>query len=162
MARLRTILTAVAAVGAVLMAGASGLAAQEAAKPRTLPLPDQTALANAEIGPVPRPAPRPTWQERRGAYDADARELAHVMGAAHYLRWLCFGRRDQMWRQFMGDLLDIEDQRLRGDLARAFNEGFDAERVKFDSCSARAQASEQEWKAKGLKLADGLGARHRD
>jgi uncharacterized protein (TIGR02301 family) len=150
-----------AAAGLWLCAAAAGMA-QQASPPRTLPLPDQTALANAAVAPAPRPTPPPSLMERRRQYDADARALAEVMGAAHYLRWLCFGRRDQMWRQHMGDLLDLEDQRLRSDLARAFNEGFDAERTKFDSCSSRAQASEQEWKAKGLKLADGLSARHRD
>lgn len=99
---------------------------------------------------------------RRAEYAAQARELAQVLGAAHYLRWLCFGRRDQQWREFMSQLLDKEDQRLRTDLADAFNDGFDAERLRFDSCTARAQASEADWKAKGLRLADGLAARYRD
>jgi uncharacterized protein (TIGR02301 family) len=156
------LIRAILVAGAVWALSAAFGGAQQASAGRTLPLPDQTALANSPIAPAPRPTPPPSLAQRRSDYDQDARALAQVMGAAHYLRWLCFGRRDQMWRQFMGDLLDLEDQRLRGELARAFNEGFDAERLKFDSCSARAQASEREWKAKGLKLADGLGARHRD
>lgn len=130
--------------------------------PRSAQVPSLAEQANFEAPPPPRPKPIPSAQDRRRQYDADARELAKVMGAAHYLRWLCYGRRDQLWRVHMSELLEREDQRLRTALAEAFNVGFDTERERFDSCTNRAQASEVEWKAKGLKLADGLGARHRD
>lgn len=146
----------------ILALGASGAFAQASGAPKTVRFEEMPVIRAGDTVAPPRPPPPPSAQMRRAQYDAEARELAQVLGAAHYLRWLCYGRRDQMWREFMAQLLDKEDQRLRDDLAEAFNDGFDAERLRFDACTPRAQASEVEWKAKGLRLADGLAARYRD
>jgi uncharacterized protein (TIGR02301 family) len=136
--------------------------AQAPSAPRTAPFP--TLESQSSFAPIvaPRPKPWPTAAERRKDYEEDARALGQVLGAAHYLRWLCYGRRDQVWREFMGQLLDREDQRLRAGMAEAFNKGFDGERLRFDRCTERAIAAEVDWKAKGLKLADSLAARNRD
>jgi uncharacterized protein (TIGR02301 family) len=138
--------------------------AQEAGggAPRTAPLPtldSQTIFANETL---PRPIPPPSAQDRRRDYENEARELAAVMGAAHYLRWICYGREEQTWRGFMSEFLQREDQRLRTSLAQAFNTGFDAERERFDRCTPSAQASEVQWKERGMRLADTLSARLRD
>lgn len=151
-----------AAVSLAVSAAGPGWGQTEAARARTAPLPTQVEIAALETsGPPPRVAP-PNFQQRRAQYETEARDLALTLGAAHYLRWLCFGRREQVWRGFMTELLDREDQRFRAILAQAFNQGFDAERTRFDSCTPKAQESEAAWRAKGLRLADGLGARYRD
>jgi len=106
--------------------------------------------------------PPETPEGRRQQYLGEARQLAHVLGHAHYLRLLCAGRGDQSWRDFMRQLLDREGGARRTDLIEAFNNGYRVGEERFPSCTAGAQAQENELKAQGLRLADTLAARHSD
>jgi uncharacterized protein (TIGR02301 family) len=103
-----------------------------------------------------------TAQSRRAMYADEARQLAHVLGGAHYLRVLCVGRSDQSWRQFMTAMIDREGGPRRSDLVDAFNEGYRDIELRFPGCSPAAQAFETELKSQGLRLADTLSARHSD
>jgi uncharacterized protein (TIGR02301 family) len=109
-----------------------------------------------------RPALPETPEGRRQQYLMETRQLAQVLGNAHYLRLLCVGRGDQSWREYMRLLLDREGGARRTDLIDAFNVGYRIGEERFPACTAGARAQETELKAQGLRLADTLSARHRD
>ncbi|MDX2235589.1 MAG: TIGR02301 family protein [Hyphomonadaceae bacterium] len=117
------------------------------------------AAALAQTRPPP---PTETPRDRRVQYGDELRQLAHVLGGAHYLRVLCAGRGDQSWRQYMAGLLDREGGRRRTDLVDAFNAGYRDVEVRFPGCTPGAQAQEVDLKNQGMRLADTLAARHSD
>jgi uncharacterized protein (TIGR02301 family) len=109
-----------------------------------------------------RPTRVETAEGRRQQYLTETRQLAQVLGTAHYLRLLCAGRSDQSWRDFMRQLLDREGGPRRTDLVDAFNAGYRIGEERFPSCTPAAVAEETALKAQGLRLADTLSARHSD
>lgn len=111
---------------------------------------------------APRAPTSESYEGRRQQYLQETRQLAQVLGNAHYLRVLCVGRGDQSWREFMRQLLDREGGPRRTDLVDAFNIGYRTGEERFPACSPAAQAEEAELKAQGLRLADTLSARHSD
>ncbi|KAF0187414.1 MAG: TIGR02301 family protein [Hyphomonadaceae bacterium] len=122
-----------------------------------------TMLAGAALAqPLQRSALPETPEGRRQQYLLETRQLAQVLGNAHYLRLLCVGRGDQSWREYMRMLMDREGGARRTDLIDAFNAGYRAGEERFPACTPGAQAQEAELKAQGLRLADTLSARHRD
>ncbi|MDZ4775482.1 MAG: TIGR02301 family protein [Alphaproteobacteria bacterium] len=119
------------------------------------------ALSGAAMAQQP-PAPPETPEGRRQLYLIETRQLANVLGQAHYLRLLCAGRSDQSWREYMRQLLDREGGPRRTDLVDAFNAGYRAGEERFPACTPGAQTQEGELKSQGLRLADTLSARHSD
>lgn len=64
--------------------------------------------------------------------------LSKNLGQLHYLRTLCFGDDDQLWREKTAEMMDVEvgdDTERRRDIIRAFNAGYNQERDRFSSCS---------------------------
>jgi uncharacterized protein (TIGR02301 family) len=92
-------------------------------------------------------------------YRQQLTDLASVLGGAHYLRILCEGRGDQRWRDYMRGVITREPNYER-DLTAAFNQGYRQEESRFDDCDRDAQQGEAELRARGLRIADGLRARH--
>ena len=92
-------------------------------------------------------------------YDDNLIELAEVLGGAHYLRILCDGRGDQRWRDFMRGVISREP-RFRNAMVEGFNRGYREEEQRFSDCTRSASQAEAELRARGIRLADGLGARH--
>lgn len=122
-----------------------------------------TAVLFVGVAAAQQPArPPETPEGRRQQYQTEARQLAHVLGQAHYLRLLCVGRGDQSWREYMRQLLDREGGPRRTDLIDAFNAGYRFGEERFPACTAGAQSQENELKTQGLRLADTLAARHSD
>lgn len=120
-------------------------------------------LATSAIAHAQQPSRLPeTPDGRRQQYLMETRQLAQVLGQAHYLRLLCAGRGDQSWREFMRQLLDREGGPRRTDLIDAFNAGYRAGEERFPSCTSTAQTQEGELKSQGLRLADTLWARNSD
>jgi len=120
------------------------------------------ACAGAAWAQTPQQNTLPeTPDGRRAQYLQETRQLAQVLGNAHYLRLLCV-RGDQSWREYMRLLLDREGGPRRTDLIDAFNAGYRAGEERFPACSPAAQAEESGLKAQGLRLADTLAARHSD
>jgi uncharacterized protein (TIGR02301 family) len=103
-----------------------------------------------------------TPQGRSEKYAADMRDLARVLGGAHYLRILCLGNVDQSWRDFMREMMAQERPRTRQELVELFNVGYRAEEQRFPVCSPAAQTMEAELKKRGMRLADWLAAYHKD
>ncbi|WP_371397491.1 TIGR02301 family protein [Fretibacter rubidus] len=64
--------------------------------------------------------------------------LSKNLGQLHYLRTLCFGDDDQLWREKTAEMMDVEvgdDVARRRDIIRAFNAGYNQERDRFSTCS---------------------------
>lgn len=88
---------------------------------------------------------------------AEKRDLAGLLGQAHYVRTLCNGKRDQYWRNFMRDFLELEavNESRRSLFVKAFNYGY---RYQSDhssrSCSADTPALEAEIARQGRRLSE--------
>jgi uncharacterized protein (TIGR02301 family) len=92
-------------------------------------------------------------------YRTQLSELSEVLGGAHYLRILCEGRDDQRWRNYMRGVIDREP-RYNAVLVEGFNRGYRNEEARFSRCDASAEQTEAELRARGLRVAQGLSARH--
>lgn len=92
-------------------------------------------------------------------YQQQLSDLATVLGGAHYLRILCQGRGDQRWRDYMQGVINHEPAQ-RGVLIANFNSGYRDQETRYPVCDRDAQQSEAELRARGLRIANGLSARH--
>ena len=86
-------------------------------------------------------------------------ELSEVLGGAHYLRIVCDGRGDQRWRTYMRGVIEREPQ-YNGLLVEGFNRGYRQEEARFPVCDQTTRQMEAELRARGLRIAQGLRARH--
>lgn len=86
-------------------------------------------------------------------------ELSEVLGGAHYLRIICDGRDDQRWRTYMRGVIEREPQ-YNGLLVEGFNRGYRQEEARFPTCDQTTRQMEAELRARGLRIAQGLRARH--
>lgn len=86
-------------------------------------------------------------------------ELSEVLGGAHYLRIICDGRDDQRWRTYMRGVIEREPQ-YNGLLVEGFNRGYRQEEARFPTCDQSTRQMEAELRARGLRIAQGLRARH--
>ena len=111
----------------------------------------------------PRPQAQGEQQPTRGEdwYRGQLVELSEVLGGAHYLRILCEGRDDQRWRIYMRGVIDREPQ-YNGLLVDGFNRGYRNEEARFPVCDTTTQQMEAELRARGLRVAQALSARHAD
>lgn len=129
------------------------------------------ALSLGVLAPVapagaqrPSPQPGPTAQTPRTTqgeewYRGQLVELAEVLGGSHYLRILCEGRGDQRWRDYMRGVIEREPQ-YNAVLVEAFNRGYRNEEARFPVCDANTRQMEAELRARGLRVAQALSARH--
>jgi uncharacterized protein (TIGR02301 family) len=114
------------------------------------------ASAAAQTPNQPRPgepAPSEDW------YRGQLVELSEVLGGAHYLRILCEGRGDQRWRDYMRGVIDREPG-YNAQLVEGFNRGYRNEEARFSRCDATTEQMEAELRARGLRIAQALSARH--
>lgn len=86
-------------------------------------------------------------------------ELAEVLGGSHYLRILCEGRGDQRWRDYMRGVIEREPQ-YNVVLVEAFNRGYRNEEARFPVCDTTTRQMEAELRARGVRVAQALSARH--
>jgi len=135
--KLRAFLCALA-----MASGAVPAAAQQQQQPRQGQQPQQAAPARGE-----------EW------YRGQLVELAEVLGGAHYLRIVCDGRGDQRWRDYMRGVIQREPE-YNGVLVEGFNRGYRQEEARFPVCDQTTRQMEAELRARGLRIAQGLSARH--
>jgi len=105
----------------------------------------------------PRKPPPPMEPARR----AEIVKLTRVMAGLHALRVLCKGPDDQLWRERMGTLLDLETKGqpdLRESFVSVFNSGYEAEQAKRVSCPSNANEVEAGLAREGRRLALVLAA----
>jgi uncharacterized protein (TIGR02301 family) len=107
----------------------------------------------APAGQPQQPARSAEW------YRSQLVELSEVLGGAHYLRILCDGRGDQRWRDYMRGVIQREPQHNAA-LVEGFNRGYRNEEARFPVCDATTRQMEAELRARGLRVAQGLSARH--
>ena len=119
------------------------------------------ALPAAAQQPRRQPAPAQQSPPARGEewYRGQLVTLAEVLGGAHYLRVVCDGRGDQRWRNYMRGVIEREPQ-YNGVLVEGFNRGYRQEEARFPVCDATTRQMEAELRARGLRIAQGLSARH--
>jgi uncharacterized protein (TIGR02301 family) len=113
------------------------------------------ALPAAAQTPERAPPPRPG----AAGYSDQLSELAEVLGGSHYLRILCSGRSDQRWRDYMRGIIQREPN-FNAVLVEGFNRGYRNEEARFPNCDRGATQMEAELRARGVRIADGLRARH--
>lgn len=135
--KVRTLLCA-----ALIAAAAFPAAAQQ--QPRRQPQQPQTEAPQARAE---------EW------YRGQLVELSEVLGGAHYLRIICDGRDDQRWRTYMRGVIEREPQ-YNGLLVEGFNRGYRQEEARFPTCDQTTRQMEAELRARGLRIAQGLRARH--
>lgn len=92
-------------------------------------------------------------------YRAQLSELSEVLGGAHYLRILCEGRGDQRWRDYMRQVINREPEH-NALLVEGFNRGYRLEEARFSQCDETSRQVEAELRARGLRVSQGLRARH--
>lgn len=93
-----------------------------------------------------------------------AEALSKTLGQMHYLRTLCFGEDDQIWRDQMAELLRYEapgNAGNRANLTRAFNTGYYQEQRRHTSCSEDVSVDVAALAENGRSLAEMLGDPYR-
>ena len=86
--------------------------------------------------------------------------MARTLGQLHYLRTLCFGPNDQLWRESMARMLDIEapsDATTQRELTQAFNAGYYLEEGRHESCSPEVSVDVAALAENGRSIATMLG-----
>lgn len=111
------------------------------------------APALAQQQPQQTPARGEEW------YRGQLVELSEVLGGSHYLRVVCEGRGDQRWRDYMRGVIEREPQ-YNAQLVEGFNRGYREEEARFPTCDATTRQMEAEMRARGLRIAQALSARH--
>jgi uncharacterized protein (TIGR02301 family) len=114
------------------------------------------AMAAPAGAQQPQPAPAARGEDW---YRGQLVELAEVLGGSHYLRILCEGRGDQRWRDYMRGVIQREPQ-YNAVLVEGFNRGYREEEARFPTCDATTRQMEAELRARGLRIAQALSARH--
>jgi uncharacterized protein (TIGR02301 family) len=113
-----------------------------------------TAPVSAQQQPQAAPTARgEDW------YRGQLVELSEVLGGSHYLRIICEGRGDQRWRDYMRGVIEREPQ-YNAVLVEGFNRGYRNEEARFPTCDATTRQMEAELRARGLRIAQALSARH--
>lgn len=92
-------------------------------------------------------------------YRQQLTDLAEVLGGAHYLRILCEGRGDQRWRDYMRGVIEREPT-YNSILVESFNRGYRDQEARFPVCDRITRQTEAELRARGLRVAQALAARH--
>lgn len=115
--------------------------------------PQRGETSGEERQPPDSPVTGEAW------YAAQLQELAEVLGGAHYLRVTCEGRRDQRWRDYMRSVIEREPEH-NSTMVEAFNRGYRNEESRFAECDETTRQVETELRARGMRVARGLSARH--
>lgn len=121
------------------------------------------ALLSAASSAAAQPQPQPqAGQQRAGGeawYRQQLSDLAEVLGGAHYLRILCEGRGDQRWRDYMRGVIEREPA-YNSILVESFNRGYRDQEARYPVCDRITRQTEAELRARGLRVAQALAARH--
>ncbi|MEM8784814.1 MAG: TIGR02301 family protein [Pseudomonadota bacterium] len=91
--------------------------------------------------PLTAQAQEPEAEKSKGNYQAQMVELAEILGHLHHLRPLCVQREDQVWRNQMTELIQLENppRERRNEIIKQFNAGFEAAQSQYRSCNQAAQ-----------------------
>ncbi|MGL4727201.1 MAG: TIGR02301 family protein, partial [Bosea sp. (in: a-proteobacteria)] len=106
--------------------------------------------------PAPEPPPEPL-----PPYNTDLMKLSEVMGAIAFLRTLCTGADEAIWRDRMAMLIESEARTppRREALAGAYNQGFRGYALTYRSCTESAQEALVRLARDGDRLSRALSGR---
>jgi len=96
--------------------------------------------------------------------DSLVHALSRNLGQMHYLRTLCFGTKDQKWRDYASRMMNLEtggDTAKRRSLIQAFNEGYYSEESRHNACSESVSIDAAALAENGRHLSSMLGDPYR-
>lgn len=91
--------------------------------------------------------------------------LAKNLGQMHYLRTLCFGEEDQVWRNYMAQMMEVEaadDSETQREMTQAFNAGYYLEQQRHTSCNESVSVDVAALAENGRSVARMLGDPYRE
>jgi uncharacterized protein (TIGR02301 family) len=124
-----------------------------------LAAPTAALIATAQEAPVapavPADAPPPPYEDQ-------LLRLSEILGAVHYLRYLCDHDEKETWRGQMAALLDAEqpDEMRRARMIDRFNRGYESFRSVYRTCTAAAAESSDRYLQEGVRIAADITARY--
>jgi uncharacterized protein (TIGR02301 family) len=115
-------------------------------------------------GSTPPQAPQPVQPappEPLPPYNAELMRLAEAMGSIAFLRTLCTGSDEAIWRERMAALIESEARTpsRREELAGAYNQGYRAYALTYRSCTESAQEALVRLAREGDRLSRSLSNR---
>lgn len=112
-----------------------------------------TPAAAQQILPVEPSAP---------PYDEQLLRLSEILGAIHYLRFLCGHDEEETWRDQMAALVDAEepDGLRRARMIDRFNRGYESFRSVYRDCTPAANESAGRYLNEGARIAADITARY--
>jgi uncharacterized protein (TIGR02301 family) len=95
-------------------------------------------------------------------YEDQLLRLSEILGAIHYLRFLCEHDEEDTWREQMASLLDAEnpDEARRARMIDRFNRGHEGFRSVYRTCTPAAATSADRYLEEGAKIAADITARY--
>lgn len=110
----------------------------------------QEALPDASAPPPPPP------------YEDQLLRLSEILGAIHYLRFLCAHDEKSVWREQMEGLLETEnpDEVRRARMVDRFNRGYEGFRSIYRTCTPAATLAADRYLQEGAKIAADITARY--
>ncbi len=100
--------------------------------------------------------------ERLETNISELADMSRIMGEAHYLRVVCRGVSDQLWREEMVRLMELEapEGRRRQRLVQAFNDGYSRQSARHGHCTSQVREDERRLAGEGRRLAERLADRY--
>jgi len=110
----------------------------------------QEALPEASAPPPPPP------------YEDQLLRLSEILGAIHYLRFLCQHDEKEIWREQMEGLLETEnpDETRRARMVDRFNRGYEGFHSVYRTCTPAATVAAERYLQEGAKIAAEITARY--
>lgn len=121
------------------------------------PIPVTAQETGAPAAPVPAgPIPPPP-------YEAELLRLSEILGAVHYLRFLCDHADEKAtWRDQMAALIDAEqpDDGQRARMIDRFNRGYEGFSAVYRTCTPAASESADRYLREGAKISADITLRY--
>lgn len=95
-------------------------------------------------------------------YETQLLRLSEILGAIHYLRYLCGHDEQEMWRDQMSALIEAEepDGLRRARMIDRFNRGYESFRSVYRDCTPAANESAGRYLNEGARIAADITARY--
>lgn len=95
-------------------------------------------------------------------YEQQLLRLSEILGAIHYLRFLCGYDEEETWRDQMAALVDAEepDGLRRARMIDRFNRGYESFRSVYRDCTPAANESAGRYLNEGARVAADITARY--
>jgi uncharacterized protein (TIGR02301 family) len=95
-------------------------------------------------------------------YEDQLLRLSEILGAIHYLRYLCKHDEKDTWREQMVALLEAEqpDDARRARMIDRFNRGHEGFRAVYRACTPAASTSADRYLEEGARIAADITARY--